>query len=567
MRCWKCGSENSESGGFCRFCGAPLRADRRHHGLGRAIGLLFAAAFIIGVALAVKNSGAGVDNGGTPPAHSMEVETERPSESPETACELISCTDAESFYSSAGALIAEYGFGSGEDVFSSARLIVKAGPDFEPDGSGALKALQGPDDIWVLQFDSPQTAETALEELSAREEVAYAEPDAPAEAAAQSGSDGPVGWGISAVGADTFARSLSGQEYSDVTVAVVDSGVSDHPLLDGRLMDGWDFVDNDAEPADERNHGTHVAGIIADATPGLEKIGILPVRVLNADGKGSQLVVGLGIRYAADMGATVINLSLSGGHTQYLDESVAYAMAKGAAVVAAAGNDSDDTANSCPAHIDDCIVVSAVDESLSAAYFSNYGMEVDFCAPGVYILSSVPGGYMYMSGTSMATPHISALVAMLQASGLAETATGAEMLLISCAGDLGAEGWDAVYGHGLPDISGLAATLEPDGPFDGTYWDIYLGQSLGTFYQAQFYSDGSLKAVSRGGLFTVSGSYTYENEVLSLSLDRSEPIEFVPNGDGSFRSAEPQQMQVGKDYCSMHPADGVFFNEYYVPED
>ena len=218
-----------------------------------------------------------------------------------------------------------------------------------------------------------------------------------------------VGWTWSALAA---LVDVPAAPVPSASGTVVDSGVAEHAALDGHISSGWDMIEDDREAQDENGHGTHVAGIVLDVACDLD-ISVMPVRVLNGEGKGSSLTVSLGIRYAADNGADVINLSLGGLHSNYKDDSVAYALGKGVTVVVAAGNDSTDTAAFCPAHIDGCITVSAVNESLDLADFSNWGSEVDFCAPGVGVCSTVPGGYAYLNGTSMAAPHISGLAALL----------------------------------------------------------------------------------------------------------------------------------------------------------
>ena len=126
-------------------------------------------------------------------------------------------------------------------------------------------------------------------------------------------------------------------------MAVVDSGVdTSHPFLKNKTVGGKDFVDNDNTPNDENSHGTHVAGTIIDCV-GSANVKIMPVRVLNAKGSGSVSMVSLGIKYAANNNADVINLSLGGRHSAVQDAAVQYAVGKGSTVIIAAGNDNMDT--------------------------------------------------------------------------------------------------------------------------------------------------------------------------------------------------------------------------------
>ncbi|MEJ5197500.1 MAG: S8 family serine peptidase, partial [Anaerolineae bacterium] len=214
--------------------------------------------------------------------------------------------------------------------------------------------------------------------------------------------------------------------YTTVTVAVVDTGVSlSHPEFAGRILPGWDFVNSDGDPSDDQGHGTHVAGIIAAAmnnglgTTGLApNVSILPVKVLNAAKSGTWANVSLGIRYAADHGAKVINLSLGGTtpSTALLD-AIRYALSKGALVIAAAGNNGS-SAPFYPAYYDEVMAVSATDEYDEYWTISNYGSWIDVAAPGssiwsTYWTTSNPNAYGFMSGTSMAAPHVSGLAALI----------------------------------------------------------------------------------------------------------------------------------------------------------
>ncbi len=254
----------------------------------------------------------------------------------------------------------------------------------------------------------------------------------------------PDQWALAHVGAPcAWARTIGSP---DVTVAVVDSGVDmHHPDLVDRLRDdGRDFVDGDDDPSDENGHGTNVAGIIAATidnrqggvglAPG---INILPVRVMNAKGAGSDRSIARGIRFAADKGAQVINLSLGATLTidadtvsEQVTSAIRYAQGKGALVVVAAGNDFLPLENAIVGENPDVLVVAATDQNDVKADFSNSGPWIGITAPGVHILSTMPtydvyltsdvpreerfqNNYDYMTGTSQATPLVSALAALL----------------------------------------------------------------------------------------------------------------------------------------------------------
>ncbi|CAM5312029.1 hypothetical protein GCM10010329_59600 [Streptomyces spiroverticillatus] len=227
----------------------------------------------------------------------------------------------------------------------------------------------------------------------------------------------------------------------DTVIAVVDTGADlKHPDLKGRFVDGHDFVDNDDDPTDENGHGTHVSGIAAAATDngigiagGAPGAKIMPVRVLGADGSGTNANITKGILWAADHGADVINLSLGesglmarllkGG---VLNPAIAAAHKKGAVVVAAAGNDGTVLQPYKPQT--PVLVVGASGPADKPADFSNFGAQDAVSAPGVKILSTLPtyetqetkkntSGYGTLDGTSMAAPYVSAVAALLHHQG------------------------------------------------------------------------------------------------------------------------------------------------------
>lgn len=220
----------------------------------------------------------------------------------------------------------------------------------------------------------------------------------------------PAGWDIS-------------QGSSSVTIAIVDTGVQlTHPEFAGKLVQGWDFVNNDNDPDDDQGHGTHCAGIAAANTNnGIGMAGlapnckIMPVKVLGAGGGTTAWVVG-GITYAADNGAKIISLSLGGGFPDpALQDAGAYALSKGALPIAAAGNNGV-TTKFYPAGFDEYLAVAATNSQDVRAGFSNYGADwVDVAAPGEDIWSTLPGtSYGFNSGTSMACPLVAGLAGVVK---------------------------------------------------------------------------------------------------------------------------------------------------------
>jgi serine protease len=224
-------------------------------------------------------------------------------------------------------------------------------------------------------------------------------------------------------------------------IAIVDTGIDlTHPDLAARLVPGINLVQPGEPPQDDQGHGTHVAGIAAAATgngvgvsgaaPGAA---LMPVKVLDATGSGSTTTIAEGIVWAVDNGATVVNLSLGGTGPASrivkggaINRAIRYANDRGVVVVAAAGNDS--TLQVGYRAGVDVIVVNAADDEGAPAEFTNVGDPRAVAAPGVDVLATAPigptdtwpngtGGYERLSGTSMSTPMVSGVVALLLEAG------------------------------------------------------------------------------------------------------------------------------------------------------
>ncbi|PID02477.1 hypothetical protein CSV67_09250 [Sporosarcina sp. P2] len=276
----------------------------------------------------------------------------------------------------------------------------------------------------------------------------------------------PLSNSNSVVGGDLQYESLirenKNHSMKDVIVAVVDTGVN-HELADFKnivLADkGYDFVNNDQDAMDDNDHGTHVAGIIgARADNGYSMAGlnqhtkIIPIKVLNSDGRGTSINIARGIVHAVDNGAQVINLSLgTGSKEQTIENAITYAIQHEVTVVAAAGNDGSGKI-SYPASSANTISVGATTSAGILADFSNYGQGIDLVAPGESIPSLVTSGeVMFASGTSMATPYAAAQIALFYSLAQDMDSDRALALISDHHIDLGDTGYDLKYGWGLLD--------------------------------------------------------------------------------------------------------------------
>jgi subtilisin family serine protease len=322
------------------------------------------------------------------------------------------------------------------------------------------------------------TVAAAMHKAAAVRGVERVSVAAPVSVAAVTEPYRPYQWGHDALRVD----SLPVTDNHGGVVAVVDTGVmaSHEDFAPGQLMclAGSNFVDDGAATAcvDPHGHGTHVAGIVAASVNGKGITGvapgtrILPVRVLGRYGSGSSHDVAEGIMWAADNGATVINASLSGPHSAAYDTAVAHATAKGVLVVAAAGNNRRTTnATGWPAASPGALSVASTREDGATSDFSHSGQTVDIAAPGSNILSLGTyddSNYVYMSGTSMASPYVAGIASMVKTRNPSMTAGQLSDVLIGTAVDIEAEGPDHTSGAGLVNPVRLLVDVDGDGVGD-----------------------------------------------------------------------------------------------------
>ncbi len=303
-------------------------------------------------------------------------------------------------------------------------------------------------------------------------------------------------------------------------VCIADTGIHlAHEDIDAaRYLGGYDFVNGDADPADDHGHGTLVAGnLLATINNGVGISGIAQqdyyvAKVLDHLGSGTGLQTAQGIRWCAEQGAAIINLSLGGStSSQYTQDAVAYASRLGALVLAATGNDGTTGDPSFPAGYPEAMGIGCADSNSVRCSFSNGGDYVSIVAPGQHVYSATYGttsGYESWSGTSASTPNAAGLAALVWEMNPTLSNWDIRHALEQGAIDLGPAGWDTGYGHGL--ANGPAADLAAQA----------MGQTLATVYEETF-DDGLAQDWTLTGLFRTDSSCPYSAASPTLAFART----------------------------------------------
>ncbi|MCQ1535410.1 S8 family serine peptidase [Methanosarcina sp. KYL-1] len=426
-------------------------------------------------------------------------------------------------------------------------IIVKFKPGATGKKVAEINAREGTLEIYespyagfkLLKVPKSKTVEEMIEIYSKNPNVEYAVPNAVSHAFMVPNDPyyTPYQWnfksGTGGINAEPAWDVSSGE---GVIVAVLDSGVAYEnygpyirapDLANTNFIPGYDFVNNDDHANDDHSHGTHVAGTLAQSTNNAAGVAgvaynciIMPVKVLDVNGNGTLQQLIDGIYFATDNGAKVISMSLGFPPGYYpgpaLDAALDYAYNNGVTTVAASGNDETGTVN-YPAAYEKCIAVGATRYDGSRAHYSNYGSALDVMAPGgdVDIDQNGDGygdgilqntfnpttkdptviGYWFFEGTSMATPHVSAIAAMLIASGK-EGPDSVRTAIEATARDMGTAGWDPEYGYGIVDakaaldyvpIPNTPPVAEAGGPYTGSE-----GTAVSFDGSASYDTDGSI---------------------------------------------------------------------------
>ncbi len=400
-----------------------------------------------------------------------------------------------------------------------------------------------------------------------------------------------VGWGSSAI-----------------TVAVLDTGIrATHQDLAANYIGGYDYVNNDGNPNDDCGHGTHVTGTVAAVTDngigvaGMSQASIIHHKVLGAVGglfsvqcSGSQSDINEAIMDAADAGVRIISMSLGGGgYASSGDAAVNYAWNRNVLVVAASGNDSSNNGVSYPAAYNNAIAVGALTSSRTRASYSNGGAQMEIVAPGSNVDStynSNDASYSSLSGTSMATPHVAGALALALSCDPSLTNSALRTLMQNTAEDLGASGWDTIYGHGLLRIDNLVNAIgtcgggpgnqapNADFSFSATALSVDFDGSTsndpdGTIASyAWSFGDGSTgSGISPSHTYANSGTYTVSltvtdndgaTDVQSQSVAVSDGTSACTGGDASV-----QEIQDGASEATSFSSGQWTYRKVCVPGD
>lgn len=369
--------------------------------------------------------------------------------------------------------------GAAKDVASSTEIIVKykaKTPDAEKeklrkDFKTSLRKRHDKLRLEVVSVENGKVQE-AINKYKTSPFVEYAEPDFKAEATVTTNDPSlSTQWGLFKIAAANIA-SQSAWDINvgnpSVKIAILDTGIeSSHPDLSGKVIAESNFTTT-STVNDLDGHGTHTAGIAAAATnngTGVAGSGynssLLNGKVLDDNGSGYYSWIISGIVWAADQGAQVISMSLSGSSASLaLQDAVNYAWNKGSVVAAAAGNNGNSNAN-YPAYYNNVIAVASTDINDNKSSFSTYGSWIDVAAPGSSIYSTYKdGSYTTMSGTSMSTPFVAGVAALVWANGTCSTNTCVRMQIEGTADPINGTGTWWTWGR-VNSYKALTNTVTP----------------------------------------------------------------------------------------------------------
>lgn len=323
------------------------------------------------------------------------------------------------------------------------------------------------------------------------------------------------GWHLTRIGAPAAWYYQRGNPR--VVVALIDTGVNLVPDLVGKIVLGWNFYNQNIDTSDVTGHGTSVAGVLAAATNnGLGVAGvawncrIMPVRIASPEGNGSYGVAAQAIIWAANRGARVVNLSWAMGQSELVRDAARYFMEQARGVVVIPAGNSGLPAAGNPPDNPYLLRVSAIAKDGLRAPFSDYGTDIDLCAPGDYIPTTTrTGSYTLAGGTSFAAPIVAGVAALALSANPYLSGEQLQQILKASAVDIGPTGWDWEYGwgcvnayravmmaRGLPPESGSPVVRITshgnEAVVNGAFWVACNASDYSGISHVEFYVDNAL---------------------------------------------------------------------------
>ena len=385
--------------------------------------------------------------------------------------------------------------------------VTEVEPAFDPNRTRAGWSTAGLDRIFIAYFPEGLSVDQAADVLASSSQVEFAEPDGRWHAQyvpdddlypdqwAHDNTGQAISYNGNPVGTpdcDTDTDQAWDLETGDpnLIVAIIDTGCDlNHPEYSSRIVQGYDFVNNDWDPSDDGNHGTACAGIAlaeGDNNEGIAgcawNVKLMPIKVLDSGGSGYWTDVADGIIFGADNGARILSLSLGGGSSNTVRDAVNYAYGEGCALFCATGNGNDNEII-FPAGYDNAIAVGALSpccdrkdpSTCDGEYWwgSNYGDGIDFVAPGTRIHTTdrlggagyTSGDYVsFFNGTSSATPHAAGIGALVWSKDPSLTNAELWTILQNTCDDIEASGYDLETGYGRLNAYAAVSSVSGDPP-------------------------------------------------------------------------------------------------------
>lgn len=470
------------------------------------------------------------------------------------------------------------------------------------DSYGAKNIIEAPNNQYILQYESEEEKNKALEKLESDKSIASVEKNEVRQIEEVTYNS----WGINKMSLDYAIDNSNIDNLEEVTVAIIDTGLDVNlfnKYYGGRLAGYYNVLEKSNTIMNDTNgHGTHVAGTIAEGTP--SNVKILPIKV-STNGSMYTTDIIAAINYiTVDKKADVINMSFGGyGKSEAEEQAIEAAKQKNIISVAAAGNDNTSKEH-YPSSFDNTIAISSVDSQLKKSSFSNHGSKVTFAAPGSDIKSIMSSeasiskrngnsdgdnDHETISGTSMATPHAVASVAILKGYNKNLTLDNVIDILKSNSIDLGDEGWDEYYGYGLISFKDVQFCDKTHCDEYGVYKDLtknitkiefvdlkftdynyysltnIMGSKIKVYYsddtteESLLYDLPSLQVLNYSPESTTSQTITIKVGDFSTNIDITNP--------SNYTSAwEYETLSNGNIKITGYRNNGLALNRLYVPE-